>query len=406
MAGKPANKPLSGSVDFPVGFLRAGWIAVLVASLVAPWAVQARIEKVPHSLEEMKFEKGLIHENVRVATTRVVMADYDLIARDFPAQARHEHESVAAWKSRVDQWLVNETGFIAVQQTEQTLVNTPIPLGTGMKKSVRPNGYKRAHVLPVEGGVMDAKGIGALSPAQKHHGNGLASLGEMVREFIYEKLVASIFADAKVNARTVGCYAVLDYGFDIVNADGSKMRAGYVLRQPHIRAKGPNSSLDPTRALEIERTLRRYGLTGSGETFAYRSQGHQVAFDYLNIQGTNNLETAEILDFGAFLAVDHFDQDITDGLGTVYVKKNAPDFVQPDPSLRVRLEEWGNLGKADPKFDNPWRYSHELATAWAEGRASRSAFESHFEAMVRTSTKRLSSEVQCIGLFQTTVDGP
>jgi hypothetical protein len=170
----------------------------------------------------------------------------------------------------------------------------------------------------------------------------------------------------------------------VVHADGSKARAGAILRQAHARATGTNSTLPKATAVKVEETLRKYGLTGSGETYALRHgpSAAQYQFDYVNIQGTNNPNSAEIIDFGAFMAIDKFEYDLTDGMGTIYRAKKDPEFVQPDPAKRVPLDQWGDFGVRDPKRDKPWQWSHELAQAIAEGRADRDAVNQHIKNMV------------------------
>lgn len=341
----------------------------------------------------------------RVKSVQVVMADYDLIARDFPAQAKLPGESKAAWQSRVDAWLVSETGFILKPQASQETVNTQIPVTDETKSSWRPRGYNRADVIPVAGGLMDSKGTGTENPRQRHHGNGLATLGEMIREYIFEKSVQMIFDDARVSAKTVGSYAVLDYGFDVIHADGSKDRAGLILRQAHQRIPEPGSALPKQASLGVEMLLRRYGLTSSGETYAYRSQpstAPEVQFDYTNIQGTNHPRVIEVIDFGAYLAVERFQHHIVshENMDLPVIRPGDQAFRQPDPALRFPLEQWGASGdKQDPKADKPWVWSHDLARAWAEGRADRSAFDRHLENMLGPLRQRLSPIPRCQAVF-------
>jgi hypothetical protein len=54
-------------------------------------------------------------------------------------------------------------------------------------------------------------------------------------------------------------------------------------------------------------------------------------------------------------------------------------FIQPNPKFQIPFQLWGysQTGKADSKYDNPFIWSHELAEALAEGRASRADAEQH-----------------------------
>jgi hypothetical protein len=354
-------------------FLSAGFLYLALSALITPHAladIDAPITTqfaFPHPPEKTTA--------LRLTTARIVAIDYDLIAKDFPQLRRGPGEDENAWKWRIEDWVLRETSYIGKEQAAQNLVNTQISVNPHDERiAFRPNGYNRAFVLPVEGGLIDIKGVGSLHPAQRHHGNGLASLGETIREFIYEKNVSSILRHSRLNAVTVGSYAVLDFGFDIKNADGSQDRAGAILRQAHVRSTGFNSSLAPEKGLAVEKVLRRYGITSSGETFAMRPN---FPWDYVNIQGTNNQDVAEVIDFGAYLGVDRFQHNLTNGNGHVYIYKDTPDFIQPDPQLRVPLSEWGDFGVHDPKRDRPWVYSHDLAKALAEGRADRTAVDAH-----------------------------
>lgn len=343
------------------------------------------------------------HEVVRVASSRVVLVDYDLIAKDFPDMKQRPGESAPAWRQRVDGWLEAHTGFIIAQQAKQKIVNTEIAVTEEKAKAFRPKGYNRAHVIPVPGGLMDAKGVGTEFPQQRHHGNGLATLGEMIREYIMGKAVKAVMDHSGSGIRTVGNYAVVDFGFDVTHSDGSRSRAGYILRQAHVRSEGFNSGLTMENAYLVERTLRRYGLTSSGETFAFRHEERQKGinsgqynFDYTNVQGTNNKKTIEIIDFGAFLAVEKFDQILKSHVQwTVLETPAKAEFIQPDQRIRLSLEQWGNFGVQDPKSDKPWLWSHELAQAWAEGRAGREAFETHVRNMVGPVEQGLNSHPRC-----------
>lgn len=210
--------------------------------------------------------------------------------------------------------------------------------------------------------------------------DGLASLGEMIREYLWEDVVARVFRHSGINARTIGNYAVLDLGFDIIHTDQTKSRAGMILRQAHIRSTRVNSSVSQQQGIEIESTLRRYGLTSSGETM-----GGAVDFDYINIQGTGRTDVIEILDFGAFMAVEKFTRpwkSLDNGHVYPYANPGDAKYIQPDPALRIDLGMWGDFGNHDPKDDKPWRWSHELAQALAEGRADRAAVERHLQNFI------------------------
>lgn len=349
-------------------------------------------------------------ENVKLNTARVAMADYDLLAKDFSNLRRQQNENDFDWHARVDRWLVEQTGWIAIENAKQTDVNSPISFTNTSKTAYRPKGYGRAFVIPVEGGLIDAKGVG-VSPGvvptlKRAKMDGLATLGEVTREYLYEKLVEKLFAHANAPYKTVGSYAVLDFGFDVKHADGSASRAGAILRQSHIRSTGYNSSLPEDKGFAIEKLLRRYGITSSGETTKgnlYYLNGSTIevkpgekvppgatAWDYINIQGTNNSKDTEVIDFGAYIAVASFSRDLRSpyDLGKVLMGPDSKDFVQPDEAIRLPLEQWGDFGVHDPKMDKPFIWSHELASAFASGRADRSAFDNHYNNLIGPVLKR------------------
>jgi hypothetical protein len=85
--------------------------------------------------------------------------------------------------------------------------------------------YGRAVVSPVlndtgeEIGLYDLKGAGSRDPSNRAggHTNGMASVGEGVREFAHEKLFSRLFHVLDSPHRTIGIYAILDLGFQIID---------------------------------------------------------------------------------------------------------------------------------------------------------------------------------------------
>jgi hypothetical protein len=208
---------------------------------------------------------GEVHSNSpaeqmkQLTNARVVMADYDLIRKDFPQVANLSNPEI-------DGWLISETGYVSIPQANQTATNTETPLTGEEKKAYRPPRYNRANVFDVSNpannaeqiGIIDVKGAGSLNPRQADHGNGVATLGEVIREFLYERLVREVTHDAELPNKVVGSYAVIDPGFDVVHADGSASPAGYYLRQGHDRhvANNGNEWLPHNDRMSIQRSLR------------------------------------------------------------------------------------------------------------------------------------------------------
>lgn len=320
------------------------------------------------------LDRAVSEQAVRIPGARVVLADYGLLRKDFP-RLRTMAEA------EIDAWILDHAAFLATGQTRQRSVNTRIQTGTELKPVLRPNGYGRALVYPVSGGFLDGKGAGAESPWKGDHANGLATLGEAIREFLYEKLVATVLVHSGSTHETLEHYAVIDWGFDVVHDDGGTDPAGMVLRQAHARAP-VFSSLSASEAGRVESLLRSYGVSSTG-------QRKSRAFDVANVQGTAD---GALLDFGAYLAKERFELPVIDLIGRAPLFGPGDiQFVQPVPRYRVPLESWGYAvsGVADPKRDNPWIWSHELARDYRKGVANRRSFKEHFENLVGAYRRKL-----------------
>lgn len=366
------------------------------------------------------FPQVALTKAVKVTTARVILADYDLIARDNDDLKIHEDETLQAWHLRIDQWLVEKTAYIHENQLAPNAVNTPIqydkndsitayrpnrPDGANTFNPINkmPAGYNRAHVLKIaktDGSsfLIDSKGNGTWEPLNKPHRNGLSTLGEDLREFAFEKLVSKILQTENQAVTTVGCYAVIDLGFNIIHEDGSQSRAGYILRQAHIRAKGSNSSLEQDQAVKVESILRKYGLTSSGEHYGKRSSGKTLNHDGINIQGTNDQKEIQIIDFGSYVAIDHFKYEVWWGeLLPVMIPADSPDaylvetpFVQPDEQVRVDLSVWGSASSSniDPKSDQPWITAHRLVEKLVKGEMTVEQVRNTYDYILNTTFKR------------------
>lgn len=336
--------------------------ASFLVTIVFSFGSEAQIESPARKIEDVSSIAQPTNVN-RVIGARIVVADYTLLKRDFP---HLKNKSTNA----IDNWILSNVALMSESQIGQTEVNTEIVAEQVTRTAFRPPNYNRALVFNVDGGMIDGKGFGAPHPAQYDHGNGLATLGEMLREFLYQKLVQRIFDYSSSSNKTVGSYAVIDWGFRVKHADGTTSPAGAILRQAHRRANGTYSLLDDKTTLEVEMILRKFGITSAG---AYRND----TIERLNIQGTSD---GAILDFGGFLTVAKFAKPSRAFYGSRnLISPGSPEFLQPDPTVRVPLNMWGTTvsGNEDPKLDNPWLWSHELAEAFSSGRANRNDVENH-----------------------------
>jgi hypothetical protein len=306
-------------------------------------------------------EKSIFEEVVKLKNARIVMADYDLIKRDFP-QIRDLSNTA------IDSWILDQVGYISKPQADQTEVNTKIATTGEVRQAARPPDYGRALVYPMldpsdhktEIGLIDVKGAGSLYPTQMEHGNGVATLGECVREFLYENLVRDVLDDADITTKTVGSYAVIDAGFGVVHENGSSSPAGFYLRQAQHRVENDSAWLDLDKRMYLQSILHRYGIDPNK-----------------NIQGTTS---GDIFDFGHFIVRD--------------------DLPSTLPAKQIPYDLWGYdksiIGSPYDKWfyskqDHPWFWSHELADSFANGRASRHNAWTHFENLINPARAKLTT---------------
>jgi len=327
---------------------------------------------------------------VRVSSSQVILVDYELVRRDFP-------HCRSLTEEQIDEWLLKETSFISYSQAQQEKANTPIAVTKENRMAYRPAEYRRGAVFVVDGGMLDAKGTGSIDPMPGAHDNGLATLGEVIREYIFEKMVSRVFQAAGGEFTTVGTYAVIDYGFSVIHEDGSRSRAGYVLRQAHNR-KTPGmvdfatrnlaAFVPPKVAVKIEGILRRFGITTAGANRKF------FPFDLLNVQGTKN---GAVVDFGAFLVMEQFQRDVKAYTNSynhhpelVWKSSDSP---QPEKEKQIPFHLWGSSvsGKDDPKADNLFIWSHELAESIARGEANRDSARQHVANFLEPIDKILGS---------------
>ena len=368
-------------------YLKLSLITLICLVIANSVSVKAEIEKPARKIEEVDTGSKVTHVK-KIPGARVVVADYVLLKKDFP-------QLVGKSNDEIDTWLLSKTALLSETQLGQTAVNSEIVSEPAIQTAFRPHQYNRALVFKVDGGLIDGKGFGATKPLQQDHSNGLATLGEVLREYLYQKLVQKIFNFEGVSLTTVGSYAVLDWGFREKHADGSTSEAGAILRQAHRRYQSPSSLLDDRQTLEVELILRKYGITTAG---AYRFK----AIEQLNVQGTIE---GEIIDFGGYLAVERFSKPSQAFLGgPALISPDSKNFPQPNPKMRIPFQMWGTTvsGREDPKTDNPWIWSHELAEAFAAGRAHRRDVEKHFRNFMDPVDRILRSwgQGQCSGVFR------
>lgn len=334
--------------------LLSALFSVLLTSSLFATEYDEAIRTIEEITDRAEFQRVL-----RLQNARILIADYDLIRADFPATTNLSNP-------QIDDWILKYVGYISDTQADQTYVNTPIAVTGEERVAHRPPRYGRALVYEMfdpadpnkQVGLIDAKGVGAIKPRQKSHGNGIATLGEAIREYVYEKMVNEVMAAEKTGHKTIGSYAVIDPGFNVVHEDGSQSAAGFYLRQAHHRnsseyIRGPGET-------KIKAALAKYGIDAAG-----------------NHQGSSS---EHLLDFGH------------------YVVRDDVQGIDPKKSLPVQV--WGydkNGGKgtgswAYSKYDRPWLWSHELANGWREGHANRHHVWMHFQNFMEPLRKVLGQD--------------
>jgi len=350
----------------------------------------------------------------RVRTARIVFANHDLLTADLP-----QLTDTAAG----ERWLLDQAGIMSVAQLESSVANTPIDATGSTRQAWRPPLYGRAVVVEAQAPeapglastlLLDIKGAGVAPgcrPSLAHHASGLCSLQEALREALFERMIASIFARAAPDLWTLPIYAVIDLGFDLLTRRGETMPAGLIVRRGHRRDTDfilPfRGSPDERLRLEIELLLRSYGLTSSNAATRYRIERGaddririayadaafadlapplvQVIQKMLGVRGAMlcsklNIQLvyepaasirAQLVDFGHYEVRRGFEQPLVSGvcnaphLWGAAIAPDDPHFVQPHPALFKPFEQWaredeaGILGAARAIDTDP-------ASRWAE----------------------------------------
>ncbi len=342
-------------------------LTIALMSTAFPFSGLAQIAKPAKSISEVSTESQP-EKVVRLAKARVILADYDLLKKDFS-------ELQSLDNGQIDQWLLDHVAYISIPQTKSKKTNTEIPVGRELIEAQRPPNYNRALVFKAGTGLIDSKGNGSLNPYHGGHGNGLATLGEMIREYIYQKLIQKVFDHSGSGLKTVANYGVLDFGFRVIHNDSSSSQAGSVLRQAHARAQGYMSLLPTEQVVKIEKLLRKYGVTTTGTK-------RDASYDLLNAQGTNE---GAVIDFGGYLVVKELKKPAMDiETSKVFFIPEKLNDIKPDVNFRVPYSLWGSsvTGDDDSKTDNPFVWSHELAESLAQGRAVRADAEQHLRNLL------------------------
>ncbi|MEM1395011.1 MAG: hypothetical protein AAGG00_17310 [Cyanobacteria bacterium P01_H01_bin.150] len=343
-------------------------------------------------------EQPLVSELMNaVEGAKVICANYDLLFHDFRQQlveltgTTHLHDNPDV-RNMVDCWLVKQAAYISKPQSAQEITNTKIPIKKEERIVYRPPRYGRAAVMcseekgqePV---ILDVKGCG-VPPDEEPvlpNSNGLLTLEEAIDELIFERLVYSAFVHAETRVRPIPTYAIVDLGFEATfhshRPDG---RATLLVRKAQTRPKFQWGQADPGsmvahRLLEIESTLRRYGISASNcgavrfklfekdgvlkvtrddEELKFNNaelerikantnfNGQEIIIDGVNVQVSSSLlenpQNPRILDFGRYRLRSSFSASLYSWWERNYLSLRGEilhpgeaDYVQPDPVLSM-----------------------------------------------------------------------
>lgn len=388
-----------------------------------------------------------------VPGARVVFVNHEVLQHDFPSLADDallrgrgtlRRLPRAARRDELrrlrEDWLLAHAGIISTTQAEQTITNTRVGVAGKVREVWRPAGYGRACVVSLgatrhddEGsgcGLIDVKGTGVAqgrTPSLQHHSSGLCTLGEVLREFLFQSLIDELFARAAPWFWTLPVYGVIDPGFDARTRRGGTLPAGLLVRRAHRRPPGgiqlPRlGSAHERTQVAVELLIRHYGLTSANRGTRFRFEeaaggprvfyagdamagltGDDLKFiarqlrgaalplecDGINIQMTREIAgrgrvRAQLLDFDNFEARGRFREplvslvcDRTIRWGAV-VWPGAPGFVQPSPALAVSEAKWGfgrlpsgnSTRPRRAEGEGPYLLTHDLAERFRSGEAS------------------------------------
>jgi hypothetical protein len=348
---------VSGLTAFRASVLSVVSITCLSLSLSSAWAVPVPLR---HTRTLKLDGEG---EAYRVNTAKIVIADYDLLRRDFAPLLKSLSDA------EINAWLLEHAALIARTQYEKgekanmnKAINADI---THTTHYVRPHDYGRGFVFKVGNDgeqelLMDAKGVGAENPVAGSHSDGLGHVAEMIQEYAFEKLTHKAFVHSKSGLDTIETYAVIDLGF-LAHKDGVWTAAGMVIRQAHKRYFRESRNgwiyfqLEDADAMKIERVIRRYGLTSSGIGYLREPDRKDSWHD---MQGSDE---GAVVDFGTFMAAKTFKDNLHGMDNSILIDYSSPDYVQPNPALCVSENDWAmhrdNSGQwvfGFSEWANPW----------------------------------------------------
>jgi hypothetical protein len=357
---------------------------------------------------------------VPLANVQVVVADYDLLRRDFSFGNCSKEE--------IDQWLVQNVGYISLdylENSEDEDINTAIPVvrdadGNPIPRTLpafRPTEnyyYEAVFVMPplpscsgvdhsqeeeekeeakeeeegednAETGVisqrkynwarkmltkplLDVKGTGKSSSSLEIPTNdsGLMTVFEALEEFLWSKVVAIMLKQNNSALGVVPHYAVLDLGFDVTLPKGKtlgkkedrQVAAGALVRAAECHP-GSLRGLSRLDKVAVEKLLRKYGVSSCPKPpkpSAIQQTGGLKRRGGCSITVSGSTQK-NVIDFGYYSALpDSILEQDVRLTPFTNLKSFAGADFMPDPQLRFPLD--------DPCWGNPsssptsWRHPY------------------------------------------------
>jgi hypothetical protein len=343
----------------------------------APVEQSVPLAFLPRKIESIFPEGAPPVVKMRLVTSpnrRVIIRDRELLERDFP-------ELKGLSDRKLEEWILS---YAEVTEQQANLgihrgVNSHIPTSENPVaiRMYKPPTYNRATIAvaydPADPrktiGLIDIKHNGAVDPMQKSHRNGLGVVAEGGGEFLRENAVRWKLWQMGSDVHTVGVYWEIDYGFDVVFPDGTRMRAGQVARQAHKR--DTYSEIGAAG----KKTIRSAWLSGEKKAPVvelFQKVGIDTGHE-------NNIQGMELPD-GNTLLVDfaHYIFPGERGHGA-------------DPAVAVPFRIWGwDIGKVNSNpeqwelstQDHAYTWMRDTNQAVVDGRTEPSAFAQMFNYMM------------------------
>jgi hypothetical protein len=206
-----------------------------------------------------------------IADAQLLYADRRALARDFGELILRADLDAPGLP-----WFVDQVAVLSRVQVANQTTSTAVRRTGAERRGYRVPRYTRAALVPVvlpsgDSVLFDVKGCG-IRPGYRAvagHANGLLTLSAALHELAMERLVRSALRHAGHPACPLGLYAVIDLGVDVLDGAGRPGEPAVLLvRQARTRPEFQWGQRDPgervaAELLDIELTLRRYGITAS-----------------------------------------------------------------------------------------------------------------------------------------------